>query len=558
MLTTTELQPGSLFAGDFVVERLLGKGGMGAVYVVLQRSTRVHRALKLMRPELLADPKLRARFESEATVGADIASEHVVKVLLAGFDGATGMPYLVMELLEGDNLEDIVLRRGAIPWGEARLIFQQLCHGLGGAHVKNIVHRDLKPENVFIANSNRADVPFTVKVLDFGIAKVMAEAVKTAATQSLGTPLFMSPEQADPRSQVAPSTDVWALGLVAFRVLTGRFYWLSANYEGASLQALLAEVLTAQMAPPSYRLAELQVPVALPPGFDQWFLTCVNRDRTQRFPTANEAWQGLAQVFDAAGNQPAVGAAPYPAPAAMPSQATPGAYVPPTQASGWGPTPGTPGGYTAVPPTQMSQSSPYGPPPTPVGYAPAGGSLRAARGGRAGARRLCPGPGALYAAYGPDPAGLCASGCGSGDVGICDPGHGANAEWRLPALAQTDSIGIWAGPGCCRPRFCRRNGAADIAPGNSARICAGGAGGDRGAWGNAAESRCGNGAAGSGARHVGSGGHGGASSGEEVLEGGHRGGGGGDWPAVGRGRDWGSGMVDAEHQVLRLDGNGMG
>ncbi|MBI5533991.1 MAG: protein kinase [Deltaproteobacteria bacterium] len=297
MSTQAELQPGTLFAGDFVVGRLLGRGGMGAVYVAQQRSTNVARALKVMRPELLPDARLRARFEREAVVASGVASEHVVKVLAAGFDATTSMPYIVSELLDGQDLEAYIAGRGALPWSEAALLLAQICHGLGEAHMLGVVHRDLKPENLFVARSHRADVPFTVKILDFGIAKVVADAIHTSqATQSLGTPLYMAPEQADPRAGVSPATDVWALALVVFRMLTGRHYWLSANIEGAGLHALLAEALTAPIAAPSHRVLELQCPVSLPAGFDAWFLTCLQRDPRQRFPTAHDAWNAIAQL----------------------------------------------------------------------------------------------------------------------------------------------------------------------------------------------------------------------------------------------------------------------
>ena len=297
MNTQADLQPGTVIAGEFVVDRLLGRGGMGAVYVVRQRSTNVSRALKVMRPELLNDARLRARFEREATVAAGVASEHVVKVLLAGFDPQTAVPFIVSELLDGEDLEHVLQRRGALPWGEAKLLIAQLCHGLGEAHALGVVHRDLKPENVFVARSHRADVPFTVKILDFGIAKVVADAMRTSqATQSLGTPLFMAPEQADPRGGVSPATDVWALGLVAFRMLTGRIYWLSANHEEAGLSALLAEILAGPMAGASQRLQELGSPTQLPPGFDGWFARCLQRDMRQRFQTASEAWNAFAQI----------------------------------------------------------------------------------------------------------------------------------------------------------------------------------------------------------------------------------------------------------------------
>jgi len=296
--------PGSLFAGDFVIERPLGEGGMGAVYVVQQRSTGKRRALKVMLPQLVGSEKLRQRFEQEARVGARIDSDHVVEVVTAGIDEPTGIPYLAMELLEGETLAALLDRRGALPPWEVREIYAQLGHALDAAHRGGIVHRDLKPENVFIAKGRRQGAAFTVKVLDFGIAKVIEEARHgNAATATLGTPLWMAPEQTDQKGTIAPATDVWALGLIAFRLLTGRHYWKTANEANTSITSVLREVLFEGLLPPSARAAELGAGNLIPPGFDAWFARCVNREAGQRYPHAGLARDGLDAVL-----------APYPAP----------------------------------------------------------------------------------------------------------------------------------------------------------------------------------------------------------------------------------------------------
>src|SRR5262245_28276486 len=142
---------GSVFAKDYRVLQPLNEGGMGAVYVVEQQSTGSQRALKLMHPQFVQDPRSRQRFEQEARVGARIESEHVVQVLAAGVDDATGYPYIVMELLKGEDLSTMLQRRGAIPPSEVGQIFAQLCHALAAAHAAGVVHRDLKPENIFLA-----------------------------------------------------------------------------------------------------------------------------------------------------------------------------------------------------------------------------------------------------------------------------------------------------------------------------------------------------------------------------------------------------------------------
>lgn len=291
-----EIPPGTLFAGDFSVEFKIGEGGMGAVYAVHQNSTGVRRALKVMGNGVLRDPRSWERFEREARICARIRSEHVVKVITAGIEERFHTPYLVMELLEGEPLEQRI-RRGSVPASEARIILAQLCHGLVEMHALGIVHRDIKPENIFIARSHRVDVPFTVKLLDFGLAKTLTEGASSGVTQAVGTPRTMAPEQADPRLPITPATDVWALGLTAFHLLSGRSFWLSANHTDGTLQGLLAELLNLPIPPPSQRLAQLGLVVSLPAGFDDWLLRCLARDPAQRFRDAEEAWRSLAPIL---------------------------------------------------------------------------------------------------------------------------------------------------------------------------------------------------------------------------------------------------------------------
>ncbi|MEZ4408207.1 MAG: serine/threonine-protein kinase [Polyangiales bacterium] len=305
------LSAGMVFAGDFVVQRALAEGGMGAVYVALQRSTGKERALKVMHPNLAASPASRERFVQEARVGSQIDSDHVVEVVGAGVDAETGMPWLAMELLQGEELSKR-LERGPLPVDEAREVFDQLCDALGKAHARGVVHRDLKPENVFIATARRRGVPFTLKILDFGIAKILKEN-QTAATvtTAIGSPLWMSPEQGDSNAKLRPATDVWALGLIAFAVLTGKVYWRQGNSETPSLQAILTEVMVMPLVPPSQRAAEMGVGALIPPGFDEWFMGCVQRDPTQRFTDANVAWTALSSVLGT-GARPMVSATTQP------------------------------------------------------------------------------------------------------------------------------------------------------------------------------------------------------------------------------------------------------
>ncbi len=276
---------------------------MGAVYEVEQVGTGALRALKIMHPQLVNDEKLRARFVQEARVSALIESDHVVQVVGAGVDTATGIPWLAMELLKGETLAMFLARRGALALWELRDIFSQLCHALSAAHGVGVVHRDLKPENIFLGVARREGVSFTVKVLDFGIAKLIAEANYTH-TAAIGTPLWMAPEQTEVGASVRPATDVWALGLLAFYSITGFHYWRVANAERLSAAALLREVVLDDLVPASDRAAEYQRADRIPPGFDGWFARCVVRDINKRFQSAKEAREALEQIVTISSSGP--------------------------------------------------------------------------------------------------------------------------------------------------------------------------------------------------------------------------------------------------------------
>jgi eukaryotic-like serine/threonine-protein kinase len=299
-----DLEPGTLFAGDYRIAKKLGEGGMGAVYEAQQVSTGRRRALKLMLPELVAKPDVRRRFETEARIGARIESDHVVDVIAAGVDEATGTPWLAMELLEGEPLDQYADRRGRLSTAEVREILDQLCHALGEAHRHGIVHRDLKPENIFITRPRRKGPPFTVKILDFGIAKITADAKTTSSKTAgmIGSALWMAPEQADEGGLVGPATDVWALGLIAFRLLTGRCFWKAARAEGNTLVIFIKEAFVSPTPAASARAEEFGCADQLPEGFDGWFARCVNHLRTARFADAAEAYAKLEPLLGGPAN----------------------------------------------------------------------------------------------------------------------------------------------------------------------------------------------------------------------------------------------------------------
>lgn len=307
MAIPAHIAPGVVIGEDFRVVELLREGGMGAVYIAEQLSTGAQRALKIMHRGLAADAKQRRRFEQEARASAQIESDFVVHVLAAGVDSKTQLPWLAMELLSGEDLCERLEREGALPLDEVRTLLSQLCDALGAAHRVGIVHRDLKPENVFLAKSRRPSEPFALKVLDFGIAKLVSEA-QTSATSALGTPLWMAPEQTVPGEAISPATDVWALGLLTFTLLTGVRYWRSAHVEGVALPALIREVAIDPLEEASARAARFGVADRIPEGFDRWFQQCVVRDRDARFADADEAWRALEPLLGSGVLEPLLGA----------------------------------------------------------------------------------------------------------------------------------------------------------------------------------------------------------------------------------------------------------
>jgi eukaryotic-like serine/threonine-protein kinase len=315
------LSPGTVLAGRYRVEGSLGQGGMGAVYLVRHVRTEERLALKLIHASIAGNPDLVERFRREARAPAQIDSDHVVRVLDADVAPEIGgAPFLVMEFLRGQDLEHLVKERGPQSPTDVVSFLGQAARALDKAHRLGIIHRDLKPENLFLAE--RDDGSVCVKVLDFGIAKLAGEVgAETATGSMLGTPLYMAPEQAQgTRGLVGPQTDVWALGLIAFKLLTGQIYW---RFESGP--DLILKIVAMPMVSPS-ALAPW-----LGPHFDAWFLRCCARPVGQRFGSAGETIGALASAL---GVQAPVSAPPGPP---APSRALPFGVT--------GPPPGAPSVY---------------------------------------------------------------------------------------------------------------------------------------------------------------------------------------------------------------------
>ncbi|MBK9266753.1 MAG: protein kinase [Polyangiaceae bacterium] len=291
---TANLPNGGLFQGRYQVIRCIKSGGMGSVYEVLDEKTASRRALKVMLPQLLSNDALRARFELEAKITGSIESDHLVRVLDAGVDAESKMPFLVMELLRGEDLASVTQNRGVLPPEEVVLYIFQTARALDKTHAANVVHRDLKPDNLFL--TVRDDDTPCIKILDFGIAKATDVAIDGVQTRPMmGTPLYMSPEQMRAEKVGAP-TDIYALAQIAYALLTGEPYWKNELDESPSPFLLAVEVLQGVQELPSVRALRRRN-VQLPRAFDDWFIKATARLPDERFARASLAAGALAEVF---------------------------------------------------------------------------------------------------------------------------------------------------------------------------------------------------------------------------------------------------------------------
>ncbi len=221
-MSAVNLVVSGIFNDRYEVVRCIRSGGMGAIYEVVHTATRRRCALKVMLPSLLADDDLRRRFAQEANLTADIQSEHLVQIFDAGVDPKTEMPFLVMELLQGEDLGTILEEKGKLSRVEVVALLQQAVQALEKTHAAGIVHRDLKPENLFV--TERDDGTLWLKLLDFGIAKIVARSTLAKTTRVAGTPLYMPPEQIQGKGNIGPAADIYALAHIAFTLLVGQPY----------------------------------------------------------------------------------------------------------------------------------------------------------------------------------------------------------------------------------------------------------------------------------------------------------------------------------------------
>jgi serine/threonine protein kinase len=289
-MTAAGALQGSVILERYRVGRLLGSGGMGSVYQAEHVSLGRAVAIKFIHPQLADSEEVRRRFENEAKAAAQIRSRHAVSVIDHGVT-ESGQPYIVMEYLEGESLEQAMKRRGRLPFPEVVQIVVQVARALEQAHDAGIVHRDLKPDNIFLAKDTEATkFGWTVKVLDFGIAKVVHDdkvgGVGTTKTgMVLGTPLFMSPEALTASAPVSPASDIWSLGACAFAAACGR-----VPFDGEAIGDVVLKVCAAPLPVPS------QLAPDLPKAFDDWFSRACSRDLGSRFRRVGEMADALRRL----------------------------------------------------------------------------------------------------------------------------------------------------------------------------------------------------------------------------------------------------------------------
>lgn len=272
-----EAAMGVVVGGRYRLRRPLGRGGMGSVWMAYdpQRNERV--AVKLMLDELSSEGEARLRFRREAVAPGEIRSPYVVAVKDHGVDD--GALFLVMELLEGEDLMKRMRREGRMTLAAAGRLCGQVAEGLHEAHKLGIVHRDLKPENIFLARVGNEEVP---KIIDFGIAKSKRTEAEPEATRTgviLGSMDYISPEQVVSSKDVDHRADLWSLAVIMLRLITGK-----APFAGDDLASLVLRICTGPIPLPSRLAPELNLPGEL----DAYFERALDRDPKRRFQTAAE------------------------------------------------------------------------------------------------------------------------------------------------------------------------------------------------------------------------------------------------------------------------------
>jgi serine/threonine-protein kinase len=279
-----QLAENVVVANRFRLVKLIGKGGMGSVWQAFDQNLNTDCAIKFIEGEHANKAEAHTRFKREAQAAAQLRSAHIVQI----FDHNIweGVPYLAMELLEGEDLAKRLARVDKIATSDVAIIMTQVCRALGKAHERGIVHRDLKPDNIFLV---RDDDRETAKVLDFGIAKHthggFDVGTKTKTGSVLGTPVYMSPEQAQGKD-VDTRSDLWSLAVIVFEAVTGKL-----PFDSEALGDLFVKIIVSPVPIPS------EIDRSIPPGFDAWWARAASRDPERRFQTAKAFSESLTMAL---------------------------------------------------------------------------------------------------------------------------------------------------------------------------------------------------------------------------------------------------------------------
>jgi len=275
---------GRILDGKYRILEPLGEGGMAQVYTAEHLVLEHLVAIKFLRRELAIEPEIAERFAREAKTIAQLNSEHVVKVLDVGYLDGAG-PFMVMEHLDGEDLQTRLGRCGPLPLAEAVGYVIQAAAGLDQAHRKHIVHRDLKPENLFLARSQQGLE--IIKLLDFGISRQTGNALSrlTQPQVAIGSPNYMAPEQLMGSDGIDARADVWSLGVVLYRLVTG-----ALPFSGQSIAEVYARILHTEPAKPS------DVCPGLPHAFDELVLRCLKKAPADRPPNVRALALALREI----------------------------------------------------------------------------------------------------------------------------------------------------------------------------------------------------------------------------------------------------------------------
>jgi eukaryotic-like serine/threonine-protein kinase len=291
------LVPGKQITKAVSLLEPLGSGGMGAVWLADHQGLKTRVVVKFMLVGLDSSDSARTRFSREAAAAAQVKSPHVVQMLDHGVSD-DGIPFIVMEHLEGHDLGEEIEAQGAIDPGKVVAVVSQVAKALSKVHAAGLLHRDIKPDNIFLCDGEEETF---VKLLDFGIAKSSAVDQgdgsldgETKTGQIVGTPFYMSPEQVTAQKVIDQRSDLWALGVVAYEALTGQ-----RPYDGPSFGALAVKIATGSPPKPS------DANPALPPSVDLWFAKACARSAADRFASAKEMAEAFRAAFEGVVSLPA-------------------------------------------------------------------------------------------------------------------------------------------------------------------------------------------------------------------------------------------------------------